>query len=118
MPFPIWIGVDSSGSPLIGAIDVNNAKDRGSLHNCERVYPSQLRYRICVFYPESGAATFGSVKVAGGKRRQLPGKWRIVRRTDAHKDADRMIALYGLGDPDHEFPSADGSRTSRRKVSP
>lgn len=117
MNFKIWIGVDDHGRPLVGAAACNEARDRGALHDCDQIFPSQLRYRICAFYPESGSGSFGSLK-RYGKRCQLPGKWRIVRRTDAQKDVDKMIAVYGLGDPDHEFPRADHARSTRRKVSP
>jgi hypothetical protein len=120
MPFKIWIGVDNMGVPLVGAVACNAAADRGELHDTEHVFPSQLRYRVAVFYPESGSTYRGvePLRELGKTRRVLPGRWRIRTRTQAADDIIKCVTARGVGCPAHEFPIADGSRTTRRKVSP
>lgn len=121
MNFKIWIGVDDHGRPLVGAAACNDARDRGALHDCDQLYPSQLRYRIAVFYPESGTGYTGVAPLVDGekKRRRTSGRWQIRTRTEAREDRDNCFrSVRGLDNPDHEFPKADHARTTRRKVSP
>lgn len=124
MNFKIWIGVDDHGRPLVGAAACNDARDRSALHDCDQIFPSQLRYRIAAFYPETGSKYAGVAPLASsildiGKRRHLmPGRWRIRTRTEVRAERDRFVNVRGLDNPDHEFPKADHARTTRRKVSP
>lgn len=119
MAYPIWIGVDREGRALVGAAEVNAARDRGRLHDLDQVYPSQLRYRVTAFYPESGSHVTGIAPAAPGKRRRtLPGRWKIRTRSQVHADvrACRNV-LFNFAESSHVFPKADHAR-ARRKVTP
>lgn len=118
MSWPIWIGVDCAGRPLVGAINVNYAMDSGELHDVAQVYPSQLRFRIAVFYPTKNSTRRGTAPRSsrGGASVELSGSWVITTRTEAREQIARGIDVRGFDNPDHEFPRANPARSSRRKV--
>lgn len=123
MNFKIWIGVNSHGDPLIGVAFVREAEAKRALHDYAQIYPSQLRYRICVFLPENrdtdaiglhfeGLAPSRSL-VSRADRQWQKGRWQIMTRTAARELKESGARVLGIGLPSHEFPKADHARSIR-----
>jgi hypothetical protein len=121
--WPIWIGVNRDGEPLIGAQIVKAAEAKRELHDFERVYPSQLRYRVCVFLPDSpdlddqgrhfeGLAPSRS-PVKSTDRTWSRGRWRIMTRTAAADLKASGVRVLGRHLYSHEFPRANHARSVR-----
>jgi hypothetical protein len=93
MTWPIWIGVDASGEPLIGAHDVKKAESIDRLHDRERVFPSQIPHRVASFYPDREGETrsgYRGVDPNAHGRDMLDkyrdGRWRVVTPSQAEAD--------------------------------
>jgi hypothetical protein len=125
MSWPIWIGVNSHGEPLVGAQLVDNAKAKNALHDFDQVYPSQLRYRVCVFLPDSrdlddqgrpfeGLAPSRSL-IKSSERSWSRGRWRIMTRTAADELKLSGTRVLGRDYPSHAFPRANHARSVRVK---
>lgn len=123
MSWPIWIGVNREGEPLIGAQLIKAAEAKRQLHDFEKVYPSQLRYRVCVFLPDSpdlddqgrhfeGLAPSRSL-TKSSERSWSRGRWRIMTRTDADNLKESGVRVLGRHYPSHAFPRANHARSVR-----